>query len=136
LKVDLFGEASSDSGGEISVSDECRDPVNSLMSVAEYDDLARTKVSRDQWIPGYRERVPHSSAQVSPWSARRISWISVVELDLEFFHRHLSKPSGYPFPENMCPDPVPSNQDWIPRLVSFQQITALYAQEPWLILKQ
>ena len=110
--------------------------MNSLLSVAEYDNLARTKVSRDHWIPGYRERVPHSSAQVSPWSARRISWISIAELDLDYLHRHLFKPRGYPFPPDMDPDPVLSDQDWIPRLVSFQQITALYAQEPWLILKQ
>ena len=63
-KVDLFSEASSDSEGEISVSEEARDPVISLLFPAEYGDIPCTKLTRAQSIQGYRERVPHSSVQV------------------------------------------------------------------------
>ena len=130
-RVDLFGEASSDSEGAISLSDSPRAPVNSMLSLADYDSLPPTKISRDQWIPGYRDRVPRSSVQVSPWSARRVSWTSVAEMDIDFLYHHLSRPRGYIFPTvtvSKCPPPA---SEWTPRLVCSTQIAALYAQAPW-----
>ena len=90
-----------------------------------------TKVSRDQWIPGYRDRVPRSFTQVSLWSARKVSWTSVAEMDADFLYRHLYRPKGYVFPTvtvSKCPPPT---SEWVPRLGCQAQIAALYAQEPW-----
>ena len=79
--MDLFGEASSDSKGAVSVTDDDSDAVNAVLSPQEYEELSPTKIPRSQWIPGYRERVPRSSVQVSPWSVRRVSLICLAELD-------------------------------------------------------
>uniref|UniRef100_A0AAV1V1D7 Shugoshin C-terminal domain-containing protein n=1 Tax=Peronospora matthiolae TaxID=2874970 RepID=A0AAV1V1D7_9STRA len=63
-KADLFGEASSSSEGPISVTEDVRAPANNRLSLTEYKDLSKSKVPRDQWIPGYHCRVPKSSVQV------------------------------------------------------------------------
>lgn len=134
-KVDMFGEASSSSDGAISMAEEARAPVNTLLSSAEYDALPQTKVPRDQWIPGYRCRVPKSSIQVSPWSARRVSWISVDELDVDFFAHHLARPKHYPFPAPSGVSKPPPESEWSARLITSAQIATLYRQEPWKALK-
>ena len=134
-KVDMFGEASSSSDGAISMAEEARAPVNTLLSSAEYDALPQTKVPRDQWIPGYRCRVPKSSIQVSPWSARRVSWISVDELDVDFFAHHLARPKHYPFPAPFGVSKPPPESEWSARLITSAQIATLYRQEPWKALK-
>uniref|UniRef100_A0AAV1UM38 Uncharacterized protein n=1 Tax=Peronospora matthiolae TaxID=2874970 RepID=A0AAV1UM38_9STRA len=72
-RADLFREASSDSDGAISLSDSPRDHVNPMLSLADYNRLPPTKVSRNQWISGYRDRVPRSFTQVYPWSARKVN---------------------------------------------------------------
>jgi hypothetical protein len=131
----MFGEASSSSDGAISMAEEARAPVNTLLSSAEYDALPQTKVPRDQWIPGYRCRVPKSSIQVSPWSARRVSWISVDELDVDFFAHHLARPKHYPFPAPSGVSKPPPESEWSARLITSARIAALYRQEPWKALK-
>uniref|UniRef100_A0AAV1UDA5 Uncharacterized protein n=1 Tax=Peronospora matthiolae TaxID=2874970 RepID=A0AAV1UDA5_9STRA len=134
-KVDLFGKASISSEGPISVTEDVRAPANNLLSSAESKDLPKTKVPRDQWIPGYHCRVPKSSVQVSPWSARRVSWISVLELDLEFFYRHLARPKHYPFPASPAVSKAPPMSEWSPHLISSARVAALYRQEPWKSLR-
>ena len=64
--MDLFGESSRDSEGDISMTDDDRDAVNAALSTQEYEELSPTRIPRSQWIPGYRERAPRSSVQVSP----------------------------------------------------------------------
>ena len=88
-RKDLFGEASSDSYGAISLSHAPRASVNPVLLPADYGSLPPIKVPRDQWIPGHRDRVPRSSAHVS---ARRVSWTSVAELDVDLLFRHFSRP--------------------------------------------
>uniref|UniRef100_A0AAV1U5G8 Uncharacterized protein n=1 Tax=Peronospora matthiolae TaxID=2874970 RepID=A0AAV1U5G8_9STRA len=130
-RADLFGEASSDSDGAISLFNSPRDHVNPMLSLTDYDSLPPIKVSRNQWIPGYRDRVPRSYTQVSPWSARKVSWTSVAEIDIDFLYRHLSRPKGYIFPTVMAPKCPPPTSEWTPLLACSAQIAALYAQEPW-----
>uniref|UniRef100_A0AAV1U6X4 Uncharacterized protein n=1 Tax=Peronospora matthiolae TaxID=2874970 RepID=A0AAV1U6X4_9STRA len=126
-RADLFGEASSDSDGAISLFDS----LNPMLSQAGYDSLPPTNVSRDQWIPGYRDRVPRSFAQVSPWLARKVSWTSVAEMDTDFLYRHLSCPKGYVFPTVMVAKCPPSTSEWTFRLACSAQIAALHVQKPW-----
>uniref|UniRef100_A0AAV1TS99 Uncharacterized protein n=1 Tax=Peronospora matthiolae TaxID=2874970 RepID=A0AAV1TS99_9STRA len=68
---------------------------------------------------------------VSPWSARKVRWTSVKEMDIDFLYRHLSRPKGYIFPTVMAPKWPPPTSEWKPRLACSDQITALSAQEPW-----
>ena len=70
--VDLFGEASSDADGSVSMTDDARDAKNTLISPAEYDRFAPTRVPRAQWFPGYRDRIPWSHLHVHWFSARRV----------------------------------------------------------------
>uniref|UniRef100_A0AAV1TAB5 Uncharacterized protein n=1 Tax=Peronospora matthiolae TaxID=2874970 RepID=A0AAV1TAB5_9STRA len=102
-----------------------------MLSLADYDSLYPTKVSRDQWIPRYRVRVPRSFTQFSRWSARKVSRTSVAEMDTDFQYRHLSRPKGYISPTVMAPKWPPPISEWTPRLACSVQIASLYAQEPW-----
>ena len=82
---DLFGGASSDSDGTLSVKSDTCQPCNKLLTPVAYAALPDTTVPRDQWIPGYRDRVPRSTPAVAPWSARRVSLICVADLDLDAY---------------------------------------------------
>ena len=62
---------------------DAREAENALLPTAEYDRLAPTRVSRDQWFPGYRGRVTWSHLHVHPWSARRARLTFVAELDMD-----------------------------------------------------
>lgn len=132
-QVNLFGDPSSDSDGSISMNSDPRETENDLLSPDEYSHLPQTQVPRDQWFPGYRARVPRSHLQVHPWSARRVSWTCIAELDVDFLAKHLNRPAGYVFPTPTAPRHrnAPPESDWIPRLVSPAQVLALYQQEPW-----
>ena len=68
-KVDLFVEASRVSEGSLSLPSDARETENDLLPEAKYARLAPTRVPRDQWFPGYRDRVPLSQVQVYSWSA-------------------------------------------------------------------
>uniref|UniRef100_A0AAV1T6J0 Lebercilin domain-containing protein n=1 Tax=Peronospora matthiolae TaxID=2874970 RepID=A0AAV1T6J0_9STRA len=81
--VDLFGEPSSDSESDLSLSGDPRSPRNSLLTPADFVALSDTRIPRDRWIPGYRDRVSRSAVDVFPWSSRRVSLISVSELDID-----------------------------------------------------
>uniref|UniRef100_A0AAV1VCE8 Uncharacterized protein n=1 Tax=Peronospora matthiolae TaxID=2874970 RepID=A0AAV1VCE8_9STRA len=129
-RAELAGEAFSDSDGAISLPDSPRDHVNPMLSLADYDSLPPTKVFRNQWTPGYRDCVPRSFTQVSPWSARKVSWTSVTEMDTDFLYRHLSCPKGYIFSTIMVSKCPPPTSKWTPRLACSAQIAAVYAQEP------
>ena len=109
--VDLFGEASSNSEGAISVTVKDIDAVNAVLSPKEYDELSPTKIPRSQYLPAYRERVSRSKTQVSPWSARRVSLICLAELDLDLLSQHFSRPKGYTFPEDQEPDQALSDNE-------------------------
>ena len=67
---------------------------NALLSPAEYDSLAPTRVPRAIWFPGYRDRVPWYHHHVHPWSARRLSLTCVAELDVDTLFKHLTRPEG------------------------------------------
>ena len=64
--MDLFGEASSTSDGSLSLPSDAREAKNDLLPAAEYDRLAPARVPRDQWFPGYRDRVPPVSRPSAP----------------------------------------------------------------------
>ena len=127
-RADSIGD-SSDSEGAISVTDSPRPSVNLLLTQSEYVYLPSVKSDRAEWIPGYRDRVRRSSAQVMPWSARRISRISVAELNIHFFHRHFVKPKQYPILTLTVSNHPHVAADWAPGLVSISQIEGLYALE-------
>ena len=90
-KVDLFGEALSDYDGWVSMTSDAGDARNALLPPAEYDRLAPTRVPRDQWFTGYRDRVPWFHLHVHPWSARRVSLTCVGELDVDTLFKHLTR---------------------------------------------
>ena len=96
--ADIFGESSNDSDGALSINSEPRNTCNQLQTTEEFLALPDTTVSRDRWIPGYRDRVLRSSSDTIPWSARRISLICISGLDLDLFFHHYSKLKGYIFP--------------------------------------
>ena len=64
------------------MTSDARDAANALLSPAEYDRLAPTRVHRAVWFPGYRDRVPWSHHHVQSWLARRLSLPCVAELDV------------------------------------------------------
>ena len=132
LKVDIFIEASSYSNGSVSMTGSPRYAENAVLPPAEYDRLAPTRVPRAEWFPGYRDRVPWSHPHVHPWSALRLSLTSVAELDVDTLFKHLARPAGYIFPAPTAPrsNAAPPKSEWIPRLVTSAQVSALYQQEP------
>ena len=58
LKVDIVGEASSDSDGSVSHTDSPRDAENAVLPPAEYDRMTPTRIPRAEWFTGCRDRVP------------------------------------------------------------------------------
>ena len=62
--ISLLGEGSSESDGAVSVAEKDLDTVHDLLSPKEFKDLQPTKILRNHRIPGYRDRVPRSRAQV------------------------------------------------------------------------
>ena len=101
--VDLFGEASSDSDGSISMTSGTRDAEKVLLPPVEYDRLAPSLVPRAEWFFGYRDRVSWSHQHVHPWSARRFSMTCVAELDVDILFKHHLRPKGYSFPAPTAP---------------------------------
>ena len=91
------GGVSSDSEGAISVTDSPRVSVTKLLTLSDYGGLPLVKSDRAEWIPEKRDRVTRSTIHVAPWSARRISRISVAELNVDFLFRHFFKPNGIRF---------------------------------------
>ena len=126
-KVDLFVEASSDSDGSISIPSDVREAENALLPPAEYYRSAPTRVPRDQWFTGYRDRVPRSHIQVHPWSTRRVSLICVVELDVDTLFKHLTRTKRYIFPTPTASrsNAEPPESEWIPRLVTSARVGAI-----------
>ena len=61
-----YGVVSSDSEGLTSVTDIPRAPVSMLLTHSDSGNLLRVMCCRDQWIPGYQDRVTRSSVQVAP----------------------------------------------------------------------
>ena len=76
-----------------------REDVNDLLAPSQYAAMPTTRVPRDQWIPGYRCRVPRSTVQLSPWSSRPVSYTSVAELEVYFVIKHFTKPQYFLLPE-------------------------------------
>ena len=99
LKMDLFGEASIDPDGSIRMNSDARDADNTLLPPAEYNRLAKTRVFRAEWLPGYRDRVPWSYNHVHPRSICRVSLDCVAELDPYTMFKHVTRPKGYIFPD-------------------------------------
>ena len=64
--MDLFGELSSDSESDLSLSGDPRSPRNSLLTPADFGALSDIRIPRDRWIPGYRDRVSRSAVDVFP----------------------------------------------------------------------
>ena len=50
--MDIFGEASSDTDGSVSMTGSPRDAENAVLPPAEYDRLAPTRVPRAEWFCG------------------------------------------------------------------------------------
>ena len=115
-QLDPPGEVSSDSEGALSFTDSSRAPVNLLLPPSDYVDLPRVKSDRAEWVPGYRGRVTRYSIQVAPWFARKISRISVAEMNVDFIFRHFAKPKLYPFPVLKVSNNPSVAADWAPGL--------------------
>ena len=130
---DLFGGASSDSDGTLSVKSDTCQPCHKLLTPVAYAALPDTTVPRDQWIPGYRDRVPRSTPAVAPWSARRVNLICVADLDLDDLYRHFSKPTGFIFPARSAKISDPPVTQWSSSLITMAKIQDLYSQKPWKI---
>ena len=109
-----------------------RDAEDALLPPVEYNRLAPTRVSRAEWFPGYRDRVPWSHHHVHPCSAPRVSLTCVAEMDVYTLFKHLKWPKGYIFPAPTAPrsNAAPPEFEWIPRLVTSAQVLALHLQEP------
>ena len=113
----------------ISLYDAPRALVNQLLLLVDYSNVFHVKVPRDKCTPWNRYRVSRSSSQVTSWSARRVRWTSVAELEVDLSFQHFSLPKEYPFPALHARKIPPSPSEWTSRLVSPAQIAALYAQE-------
>ena len=133
LKVNIFGEASSESDGSVSMTGSPRYAENAVIPPAEYDRLAPTRLPRAEWFTGYRDQVPWSHPYVHPWSSRRLSMTSVAELDVDTLFKQLTRSAGYIFPAPTAPrsKSAPPESEWTTRLVTSAQVLALYQQMPW-----
>ncbi|ETN20252.1 hypothetical protein PPTG_03292 [Phytophthora nicotianae INRA-310] len=66
------------------------------LSNAELADLPHTRVSRAEWIPGYRDRRVFQGHDVVPWSAQDIRQTSIVEMDVDLLFHRFAKFSANP----------------------------------------
>ena len=126
-KVDLFGDPSSDTEGAISVSSGSREEMNSYFRlrnklICPTPSSHVISGSLDTAIECLvrRYRLRHGPRDDSAST-------SVAEVDLDFFHRHLTRPKHYRFPVQTGPKKSPSDAQWISRLGIAAQITVLYA---------
>ena len=55
---------------------------------------------------------------------------------MELFFHHFTKPKNYLFPVHETPSRTPKKTTWLPKLITWDRIDALYAQEPWEALRQ
>ena len=129
--VDLFGEPSSDFDGTLSLFGGPRSPCNSMLTSKEVSALPDTTITRDRWMPGYRDRVPRLAIDVFPWSARRVSLSSVSDLNIDLFYHHFSKPKGYIFPVQQGNLRTPPKSSWSSQLITSTKINQFYYQQPW-----
>ena len=128
--VDLFGEPSSDSDGTLILSGDPRSWFNSLLTAEEILALPDTTVPRDRWVPGFGDRVPRSEVDVSTWSARRVTSISLSVLDIDLFYHYFSKPKGYIFPVQQGKIRTPPKSFWSSQLIMSTKINQFYDQQP------
>ena len=75
------------------MTSDARDAANALLTTAEYDRLAPTRVPQAEWFPGYRNRVPWSHHHVQPWSDFCLSLTCVAKLDVNTLIKHPTRPN-------------------------------------------
>ena len=90
--MDASGEGLSDYAGALNFINSMRASVNLLLSQSDYGNMPCANIDRNEWIMGYRDCVARSPIRVAPLLARRIIQISVAELNVDFFLRHIAKP--------------------------------------------
>ena len=129
--VDLFGKPSSDYDGTLSLSGYPRSPCNSLLISEEFLALPDTTIPRDSCVPGYRNRVLLSAIDVSPWSARSVSLISVSELEIGCSTVTSRSFKGYVFPVQQSKLRTLPKSSWSSQLMTPTKINQFYDQQPW-----
>ena len=101
-----------------------------LLLQSDFDDLSHFECYRTDWVLGYRNRVTRASIIVTPWSARMIGRISVVEIRINFLFQYFAKPKRYPFLALKVGNITPFTAEWAPVVVEICQLEALYASKP------
>jgi len=98
------------------------------LDAASYHALDATIVPRDEWFPGYHDRVTYSTAAVTPRSASDLSHVSVVELDITLLFHKFAQPPFWIFPAEG--DAVKPHL-WYPELITVANTRTLLDDEPW-----
>ena len=114
------------------MSSDAWNAENPLLPPAEYDRLTSIRLPRDQWFPGYPDRVPWYHLHVHPWSACRFSLTCGADLDVDTLFKHLTRPKGYVYlsSEAFRSKAATPESELITRLVTSAQVLAIYRQKP------